>query len=306
MTPRQAAEWQWPASGAAQRTGGRSASVDRILEPNYPPGPGGRYETSRNLLANTVKYVHKNRLSGGSRHLDAARRALAVELGVDPHTEFAPLASKLNDVATASALGGLSIRAALAAIPGGTGMAVSSTSTVETIRGTLVEKTSAQIVEEVKATLARLRVPSSVASRFVENRYYTPADLLIMVHSLAALRAENTGLFIARAVNAETREEAVFQRHRAELLAGHAKNYGIGAFIDVGGFPLNRLNDGRVIALFPFDEVSWTERVAGMFRYVAGAAPHEHGQPLLVTTGELTSMAKDEVGRLGWTVEHIR
>ena len=43
-----------------------------------------------------------------------------------------------------------------------------------------------------------------------------------------------------------------------------------------------------------------------MFQYVASAAPHEHGQPLLVITGELTPMAKDEVGRLGWTVETIR
>jgi hypothetical protein len=238
--------------------------------------------------------------------IDAARRALGVELGVDPYTDFAPLAAKLNDVATASALGGLSIRAALAAIPGGAGVAVSSGSTVETIRATLLEKTSAQIVEEVKATLARLKVSPGVVSSFVENRRYTPADLLIMARSLAALRAENTQLFIARAVNAETREEAVFQRHRAELLTRYAQNYGIGAFVDVGGVPLNRLNDGRVIALFPFDEVSWTERVAGMFQYVASAAPHDHGQPLLVTAGELTPMAKDEVVRLGWTVETIR
>ena len=238
--------------------------------------------------------------------IDAARRALGVELGVDPYTDFAPLASKLNDIATATALGGLSIRAALAAIPGGAGMAVSSTSTVETIRGTLVEKTSAQIAQEVKASLARLRVPPSVASRFVDNRRYTPADLLIMSRSLAALRAENTRLFIARAGDAETREEAVFQRQRAVLLARHAKTYGIGAFVDVAGFPLNRLNDGRVIAVFPFDEISWTERVAGVFQKAASSAPHDHGQPLLVTTGELTPLAKDEVARLGWSVEVIR
>jgi hypothetical protein len=252
------------------------------------------------------RQANRDRIATSLLGIDAARRALGVELGVDPYTDFAPLASRLNDIATASALGGLSIRAALAAIPGSAGMAVSSTSTVENIRATLVEKTSAQIVEEVKATLARLKVPPGVASRFVENRRYTPADLLIMARSLAALRAENTGLFIARAVSAETRDEAVFQRHRAELLARHAKTYGVGAFVDVGGFPLNRLNDGRVLALFPFDELSWTERVAGVFQIVASAAPHDHGPPLLVTTGELTPMAKEEIGRLGWTVETLR
>jgi hypothetical protein len=237
--------------------------------------------------------------------VDAARRALGVELGVDPYTDFAPLASKLNDVATVSALGGLSIKAGLAAIPGGAGVAVSSTSTVETVRGTLLEKTSAQIVEQVKATLARLSVPPSIVNRFVQNRNYTPTDLLIMSRELSSLQAANTKMFIARAAYAETREEAVFQRHRAELLARNAKSLDIGSFVDVAGFPLNRLNDGRVIAVFPFDQVAWTERVGGVFEKVSSAAPHEQGQPVFATSGELTPLAKEEISRLGWTVQFI-
>ena len=182
---------------------------------------------------------------------------------------------------------------------------MSSTSTVETVRGTLLEKTSAQIAEQVKATLARLSVPPSIVNRFVQNRNYTPTDLLIMSRELSALHAANTKMFIARAAYAETREEAVFQRHRAELLARNAKALGIGSFVDVAGFPLNRLNDGRLIAVFPFDQVAWTERVGGVFEKVASAAPHEQGQPVLATTGELTPLAKEEISRLGWTVEVI-
>jgi hypothetical protein len=42
-----------------------------------------------------------------------------------------------------------------------------------------------------------------------------------------------------------------------------------------------------------------------VFEKVASAAPHELGQPVLATTGELTPLAKEEISRLGWTVEVI-
>ena len=170
--------------------------------------------------------------------IDGARRALAVELGVDPYTDFPPLASKLNDIASASGLGGLSVKAMLMVIPGGVGVAASSASTADTIRSTLAEKTSSQIVEIVRNDMQQMQVSPAVVARLVQNRAYTPADLLIMAKSLAALRASNTGLFVARAATAPTREEAFFQRRRAELLAANARALGISSFVDVGGLSL--------------------------------------------------------------------
>jgi hypothetical protein len=41
-------------------------------------------------------------------------------------------------------------------------------------------------------------------------------------------------------------------------------------------------------------------------RRAVSAAPHEQGQPVLATTGELTPLAKEEISRLGWTVQSIR
>ncbi|MEJ1934572.1 hypothetical protein WDZ92_30610 [Nostoc sp. NIES-2111] len=95
--------------------------------------------------------------------IDSARRQLAVQLGVDPYSDFAPLASKLTEVARASALGNLSVKALLMAVPGGAGIAVSSASTADTIRNTLAEKTSTQVVEIVLGMLARQKVPAAVA-----------------------------------------------------------------------------------------------------------------------------------------------
>jgi hypothetical protein len=158
----------------------------------------------------------------------------------------------------------------------------------------------------VLAQLKGLNVSQAVAQRLIQNRAYTPADLLVISRSLARLRAGNSGLLVAKASGAATREEAVFQRRRVELLAGSAKSLGIGAFVDVGGLPLNRLKDGRLLALFPLDEVAWTERVAGIVTRATEAAKNEAAPPVLAITGNLTPLAQQEISKLGWTVTRIR
>ena len=237
--------------------------------------------------------------------VDSARRALAVQLGVDPYTDFSPLAAKLNDVASAAAFGGLTVRGLMMAIPGGAGVAVSSASTAETVQSMLAEKTSAQIAASVMTGLAKYQVPRATAERLVQNRMYTPADLLILWKSLAALNAPNTALFVARAAGAATREEAMFQRRRAELLAANAKLLGIGRFVDVAGFPLNRMKDGQLVALFPLDEVAWTEDVSAAFSKMAAATSSEASPPVLALTGSLTPMADAEIVRTGWSVQKV-
>jgi hypothetical protein len=81
---------------------------------------------------------------------------------------------------------------------------------------------------------------------------------------------------------------------------------GIGPFVDVAGFPLNRLKDGRLLALFPLDEVAWTEGVAGAFSRMAEAASGEASSPVLAVTGTLTTLADAEVARAGWSSQRVR
>lgn len=237
--------------------------------------------------------------------VDAARRQIAVQLGVDPYTDFAPLAQALNDIATASAMGGLSVKALTMMIPGGAGLAVGSTTTVESITQALAEKTSAEIAVTVQARLSALKVPPDVVNKLIQNRAYSPADLLVMAEMLTQLNADGTAIFVARAADASTRDEAVFQRVRARVLADQGKALGIRAFEDVGGFPLNRLADGRILALFPFDQVAWTGSIGTTFEAVGQALPPDSGAPLLVITGQMTDLARANVTKGGWTVQTV-
>lgn len=255
-------------------------------------------------IANTS--ANRDSIAGSILGVDAARRALAVQLGVDPYTDFPPLAAKLNDIAAASAMGGLSVRGMMLAIPGGAGVAISSTTTVDSVRATLAERTSTQIVEQVIGMLTRMKVSRALAERFVQNRSYTPTDLLLITKALASLKVGGNALFVAKAAEATTREEAYFQRSRALLLASNAKALGIGPFVGVGGFPLNRLKDGRLLALFPLDEIAWTETVAGLFGKVSSVNPGDGKAPVLASNGTLTPMAQAEISRAGWTVERVK
>lgn len=254
----------------------------------------------------TNNRASRDSIAGSVLGVDAARRVLAVQLGVDPYTDFPPLSAKLNDIATASAMGGLSVRGMMMAIPGGAGVALSSTTTVDNIRSTLAERTSAQVVDQVTARLTRMGVSRALADRFVQNRSYTPTDLLLITKALASFKASGKALFVAKAAEATTREEAYFQRSRALLLAANAKSLGIGPFIQVGGFPLNRLSDGRLLALFPLDEIAWTENVAGLVSKVSASAAGDGMVPVLATNGTLTPMAQSEISKAGWTIAKLK
>lgn len=243
--------------------------------------------------------------------IDDARRELAVSLGVDPYTNFPPLAQKLTDVASATAAGGLTVKAALAVIPGGTAvMAVSGVSTIEGASQTLRDKTSAQIAQEVKATLLRLGVSPDAVARFVTNTAYTPTDLLLTSRALARLNVANTQAFIDRAAEANSRSVGFFERRRAELLAERGRELGgIADFISVGGFALNRTRAGNLVALFPCDDIAWTAITERAVTAISRDLPHDGavaGKLILATNGGVTRMATYEFQKLGWQVVHLK
>jgi hypothetical protein len=238
-----------------------------------------------------------------------ARRELAVELNVDPYTDFAPLAQKLEDISRASAMGGLSVQAALAFVPGVGGLAVSSTATVNNVKDTLRDKTSAQVVQQVRASLAKLGVSPDTVSQFVNNRSYTPTDLLIVTDGLTRLNAANSEVFVANIAKADGRDLAVFQRNRAVYLADQSAKLGtLTEFVLLGDVPLNRASDGTVVAAFPFDDVTWPEIASRQFAAMA-AAVRAAGSPkkmVLASSAAITPLARSELSKLGWTVVALK
>ncbi len=97
--------------------------------------------------------------------VSAAKRKIAADLGVDPYTDFEPLARQLDEFAKASALGGLVVKVGISFIPGAVGTAVSATSTMHRLESLVKDKTPAQLLEINRARLSKLGVPRATAGQ---------------------------------------------------------------------------------------------------------------------------------------------
>jgi hypothetical protein len=237
------------------------------------------------------------------------QRELAVDLDVDPYTDFPPLAQRLKEMAGVMAGGGLPIKAGLSVVPGGIGIAVSSVATVSDARDTLRSKTAAQVIAEAKATLLALGVSEESVNRLDENRNYTPADLLIMARALKRLNAQSTAAFVEHAAGAGSRNVAFYHRRRAQILAARSSELGgIASFVTFGGQPINVARNGNVVAAFTVDDIAWTEVQQRTFLAVTTEIHRKNpgATPVLATTGAVTPMAAGEIGKRGWKIVHIK
>lgn len=251
------------------------------------------HSASRDSLVESVAGIQK------------AKRELAFSLGVDPYSEFPPLAEGLEGVAQMMALGDISVSAAYSAIPGGAGIAVSSASTAGTLSQPLRDRSSAEIAGDVRAKLKVIGVTDDQIKMFFANTAYSPADQLAIADALTALDAKDSGVFIARAATAESVDVAKFQRYRAELMAKENARLGtLASFEAVSGFAVNRDKDGAVVAVFPFDEVVWTEIAAHAFGEMSDdIAKHNAGaKPTFATTAHISPTSLAQLEKLGWRV----
>jgi len=237
------------------------------------------------------------------------KRLIAYQYGVDPYTDFKPLAHKLDSMASAAAAGKLAVSAAFMVIPGAAGTIVSNVSTANDLNAVVRDYSSAQLIDLNKAKLAKLGIAKQQVKRLMKSRYYTPVDITVMADALGRMgRVENMDALVARAATATSRDIAYFIRKRFEMIAAYQeRRHDLTAFVRFGAapFPLARTAAGGLVGIFPIDVLSWT---ADTSRAVAGITQEAKaagmtGPKLFTITGTVTPLAKRELERLGWKVE---
>ena len=236
--------------------------------------------------------------------VSSAKRKIANKLGVDPYTDFKPLADALEDMARVTALGDLTVSGAFMAIPGGAGMAVSYSKTGQDVEQMMLDKTPSELRDANKAKLGAMGIPRPVISAFLDNTFYTPTDQTIIVASLVKMSGvANRGLFVKRAAQASNRNLAVFIRHRAQLLAAHhTRVEPFADFFEVRGLPLNQTRSGKVVIIVPFDELAWTKQASDLVAVIdQDVKQRKLGNSIeLRTTGTATPVARDGLSEQGW------
>lgn len=311
---------------ALEKMSSAKVFVDAVGEAGLAPIRFGRdlildpVETTGNLVSGIGnmfdKAVSEVENSGSSRDsfvesvvgIKKAMRELAFELKVDPYTDFTPLRDGLEDVARVMAAGDISVSAAISAIPGGAGIAVSATSRASNLANPIRDKSSAEITTIVETKLKALSVDEPAIDSFVRNTHYSPGDEYAIAEALEALNAANSAAFVSRAAQADSTDVAKFQRYRAELLAKHSAKLGtLKEFYVVAEFALNRDASGGLVAAFPFDGLAWTDTVARSLTTISTeiATRGETRPPVFATTGKVSPIAEAELKKLGWKLQKL-
>jgi hypothetical protein len=238
--------------------------------------------------------------------VSAAKRKIASDLGVDPYTDFAPLAQQLDDFARAAALGGLVVKVGVSFIPGAAGSAVSAASTAQGLGGLVRDKTPAQLLEINRTRLAKLGVPRGTADKFLSNSQFTPADLTVIAGALQQLKGvKDVRLYVDKLAQANRRDLAVFQRVRTEMMAAYQQRTGaIVRIVSIKGIPLTQQSDGSVMFLAPIDSLTWNALVSKTFNAVTPAIRKSgaKGALVLAISGKATPLSQSQLKRLGWSV----
>ncbi len=231
------------------------------------------------------KNPERESFMGGVLGTDIARREIASDVGVDPYTDFPPLAKRLRELAAATGMGGLSLRGAMVAIPGGAALpsitatttrtlvlTASSIGTAQSLQNALRTKTAGQIMRDSRERLLKVtRSPPSVEV-FLQNPIFTPSDVLVITTALETLRARDSSLFLNQAAEARDRNDAFFFRTRAEIFAGLKTSLATDSFLMVSDTLMMRLKDGRLVAALPADGFFWTEQNEHNWKTIAEEA----------------------------------
>jgi len=245
------------------------------------------------------------------------RRKLATKVGVDPYTDFPPLDAKLSRLAEAAAAGGLTVSAAMMAVPvNAVGIVVSNLGTASTIEGVRIDelardRTASQIFDLNRQKLRAMGADNDLVEALLVNRYYTPIDMAVLVAALDSMPGvEDRNVFLQRVVQIDTRSLAYFMRRHAEMLKNHqSRGAGFARFVSLGGYPFNVARDGRILGVMPIDSLAWTETIADVLRICAADAHKVSatGEVELRITGTATRRARRELKALGWRlVERAR
>jgi hypothetical protein len=234
------------------------------------------------------------------------KREYAHDLGVDVYSRNEVLQDRLNEISWAGFAGGLTVSAAMAAVPGGAGVAMTAIGTTR-LTTTIFRNTPPADLRRMNAEkLKAMDVDAHTIDMFISDSVFSPREQTLLVSALD----EMTGVadrerFVQFAALTHTDDLAFFRQRQAEMYAGfHRAISPIEKFVSVGTLPAARTAKGALVFNIPVDDVVWSETVARLVTNAANLANQLPGinERQLWVTGTLSPRARQELGNLNWKV----
>ena len=236
------------------------------------------------------------------------KRAFAVELGVDPYTDWEPLQQGLASVGRAAFAGGITASAAVGAATEGTAIATPVTvlKISDTGRKMLIDNPPERLADLHRTDLAALGVPDDVIEPFLQNYNYSPMEKLQLVEALKRMDgAGGLDIYVAHATSAPDKMVARYMQQRAEMMANFHGQVAPLSIVRTSETPLQRTGDGRIVGLFPLDYVSWTPDLATIMNAMTPEIDQLDGvsSKEMWIEGQVSPDARQAMESMGWTVK---
>jgi len=236
------------------------------------------------------------------------KRAFAVELGVDPYTDWEPLQQALTSVGRAAFAGGMAVGVAMGMATEGTQleMPVMLLSTTNDMNHMLADNPPASLTKINKGKLEEMGIDNEIIEAFLRNYNYTPKEKLLLVDALDRMSgAEGRETFLTQAAAVPDEVVARYFQQSAVMMANYHTRVAETDVVEIFELAVQKTRDGRLISVFPIDYLSWSADASAIAvsvsEHVAQSDEIDAGE--FWFEGSVSQRARDELEALGWTVK---
>ncbi|HEY7165987.1 MAG TPA: hypothetical protein VIB79_15570 [Candidatus Binatia bacterium] len=234
------------------------------------------------------------------------KREYAYDLGVDVYSRNQALQDRLDEISWVAWAGGLTVSAALAAVPGGAGIAMTAIGTTRLTTAIFKTTPPADLRRMNTEKLNGMGIDPTTVETFINQSVFSPREQTLLVSALDEMKGvAERKRFVQQAALTNNPDMALFRQRQAEMYAGYHKAVApIERFIAVGQLSAARTQKGALVFNVPVDYMVWTEPLAHLVAntdIVANQLPGLTEKQLWVTGG-LSPRARAEMTRLKWKV----
>lgn len=263
--------------------------VSRLFE-NVKTGLSSKAETGEDSKAAQALAMSSN------------KRELASRLGVDVYSSNTVLQKEMNGVAWATAIGSLTLTAALAPVGGAAVAAVSATRMSQQLTDLLREYPPQRLRQINQDKLQAMGIPGDVSARFLDHPSFTPTHKTVIVQSLESLfGAKGRDSYLQYALSADDEESANYMMNIAETMRGYGTKVSAIREISVyGPLVFAKAANGVVMIPVPIDHGMWTQQAGDRVPTAIGAfkaANRDSRKFEMWVTGTMSKLAKDGLAR---------
>jgi len=235
------------------------------------------------------------------------KREYAHQLGVDVYSDNEKLQERLNEISWAGYAGGLTWAAAMSAVPGGAGLAITISGTNKLLNDAFRTTPPVDLRRMNGEKLKAMDVHPEVADAFLNNSFYSPRYQTVLVNALDEMKGVgNRASFVRLAAVTADKDVAFFRQRQAEMYAGYHKAVApVETFIALGEFAAARTTKNEVVFNVSLDHLVWTEAMAKLLTAADNRVTQltRPANKQMWVTGTMSALARKEIENRGWQVQ---